>query len=177
MDFGYRPAVSAIIDRLKEALNEKCLPRKLSPDESQQVPCKIIEAVPPEQTSLGGCGRAGRADAEDLVTKAVKQELTRTGVCGGETERNCDDYTYCEILQLTGDGLTACLNEPAPKVTGWCYVDDAQGNPELVAGCPQSSRQVLRFFGEEAETPAKGATTFIACKGASLEDTAVTALK
>lgn len=177
-DFGYRPAVTAIIDRLKEALNEKCLPRQLSPDESQQVPCKIIESVPPEQSGLT-CDRKGRAVADDTVIKAVKAELKRTGVCDGDTGRSCDSYTFCEILQLTGDGLNACLNEVNPDVNGWCYVDDAQGNPDLIARCPASQRQVLRFFGDPSEggTPAKGATTFIACKGASLDDTAVTALK
>ncbi|MGE0324636.1 MAG: hypothetical protein AB7S68_20115 [Polyangiaceae bacterium] len=184
VDYGYRPAVTAIIDRLKEALNEKCLPRKLQPDSENpdpnlaaQVPCKIIESVPPEQVANLSCSRAGRADADPAVIKAVKAELTRTGVCGKDTGRSCDEYLYCEILQLTGGELTQCLNEVAPAVTGWCYVDEAQGNPDLIARCPASQRQVLRFFGDQAETPARGATTFIACKGASLEDTSVTALK
>jgi len=52
-DYGYNPAVKAIIDRLKDALKGKCLPRPLVPVDHEQddlvkgqVPCKVIEAAP-----------------------------------------------------------------------------------------------------------------------------------
>jgi hypothetical protein len=41
--FGYRPAVTAIINRLKNALNNTCLPQKLDPDPNcGSVPCLVI---------------------------------------------------------------------------------------------------------------------------------------
>ena len=43
-DYGYRPAVKAIIDRLKQALSGQCLPRTLTTNADGQVPCLIIEA-------------------------------------------------------------------------------------------------------------------------------------
>ena len=61
-DYGYNPAVKAIIDRLKEALKGKCLPRPLVPNNSAdtkdglepgQVPCAVVEAVLPQNGSCG----------------------------------------------------------------------------------------------------------------------------
>ena len=40
--YGYRPAVNAIIDRLKNSLSNQCLPQKLQPDTSGVVPCLIL---------------------------------------------------------------------------------------------------------------------------------------
>jgi len=168
-DYGYRPAVTAIIDRLKEALSGRCLPRQLKPDADQLVQCKIIEA-----TSQPGidCSRPGRADPEPAVTKAVKAELTKSERCGGSTGVDCDGLAYCEIQQATGDQLTECLQqEVTQSVTGWCYIDANQGNPALIESCKATEKQLLRFVGKD--TPLKGATTFIACKGASLDDSIV----
>jgi hypothetical protein len=39
------------------------------------------------------------------------------------------------------------------------------GNPELVAECPATARQLLRFVGQGLR---RNATTFIACQGSSL---------
>ncbi len=45
-DFGYRPAIGAIVDRLKEALQDRCLPRPLDFDQAtSEVPCAIIEST------------------------------------------------------------------------------------------------------------------------------------
>src|SRR5205085_5186492 len=41
-DYGYRPAVRAIVDRLKNALANQCLPQQLVADASGQVPCLIL---------------------------------------------------------------------------------------------------------------------------------------
>ncbi|MCC6666789.1 MAG: hypothetical protein IT375_23765, partial [Polyangiaceae bacterium] len=51
-----------------------------------------------------------------------------------------------------------------------CYVEAARkiGNPALVAGCPETNRQVVRFAGDE--TPAPGANVVVACLGAALSE-------
>ena len=55
-DYGYRPAIGAIIDRLKVALGGQCLPRQLTPDENGEVQCLILEA---RNTLTAHCGRPG----------------------------------------------------------------------------------------------------------------------
>ncbi len=172
-DYGYRPAVTAIIDRLKEALSGRCLPRQLAPDENRLVQCKVIEAAP--QAGLD-CGRAGRGEPTAAVVDAVKSELRKSERCGGNSGVDCDSLTYCEILQAgdpttggTSAQLEECLDqEVTSNVTGWCYIDANQGNELLIEKCKATERQLLRFVGND--TPVKGATTFIACRGASLDD-------
>jgi hypothetical protein len=47
--YGYEPAVDAIIDRLKVALNARCLPRPLAVEagSSGELPCVVVEGAPP----------------------------------------------------------------------------------------------------------------------------------
>ncbi len=54
-DYGYRPAIGAIIDRLKTVLGGQCLPRTLTPHDNQQVSCLILEA----RNSQGQCNVRG----------------------------------------------------------------------------------------------------------------------
>ena len=53
-------------------------------------------------------------------------------------------------------------------IEGWCYVADTgaqqMGNAELVAECPATQRQILRFVGGGL---GDNTATFVACKGAS----------
>jgi hypothetical protein len=77
----------------------------------------------------------------------------------------------CELAPASGPGLEECLNATAGSTTpGYCYIDPfgetPQGNAELVANCPATNKQILRFVGPE--TPKPGATAFIACLGATL---------
>ena len=68
--------------------------------------------------------------------------------------------------------MQQCLNDEGGSDTpGYCYVhpfdhDNPQGNPKLVAGCADDKKRLLRFVGRD--TPKPGATTFIACLGATL---------
>ena len=73
-DYGYNPAVKAIIDRLKEALKGKCLPRPLVPAEQAQdgleagqVPCKVIEAVLPQNGGACSCTVDTNRDRKSVV--------------------------------------------------------------------------------------------------------------
>jgi len=183
-DYGYNPAVKAIIDRLKEALKGKCLPRPLVPAdepkdglETGQVPCKVIEAVLPQNGGVCSCPTdARRADTTDVLRKAVLDKLKEGESCGdtaGQTK--CEDFCTCELLQLTGSqaggDLNKCQNDASPPTTpGYCYINADPnevpvGNPELVKDCSADSKRLLRFVGD---TPAPGAIALVACLGASL---------
>ncbi len=169
--FGYNPAVAAIIDRLKEVLGGRCLPRQLVPnEETQQVPCAVVEATRTENPCDPARGR-GPVAAE--VVPAVHKQLQASGSCGGTTSIACDSYNLCEILQLKEEPQQQCLNTqnyPPTSVPGYCYIDAAQGigDDSLLVGCPATEQRKLRFVGEN--TPQSGSITFIACVGAAFTD-------
>jgi hypothetical protein len=186
-DYGYNPAVKAIIDRLKDALKGKCLPRPLVPADQEQdglevgqVPCKVIEAVLPPNGGACSCpAGAKRVDTTTVLRDAVLEKLKEGGTCGDkEGQSKCESFCTCELLQFTGSqpggDLNRCQNDAGtPSTPGYCYVNAAPnepnvGNPALVEGCSADSKRLLRFA---AETPAAGAIAMVACLGASLGST------
>ncbi|HET9933980.1 MAG TPA: hypothetical protein VFQ35_24925, partial [Polyangiaceae bacterium] len=180
--YGYNPAVSAIIDRLKEALKGKCLPRQLIPDENNdnKVPCAVIEATPPGAPCT--CDAAGRSPANEGIRPAVLKQLTENDTCGPKSPNQtpCEQFCLCEIQQYSGGDLDTCQTAPQPPgniTPGYCYVDPStadEGSQKraaqeaIVASCPATQKRLLRFAGEN--TPAKGAIAMIACLGANVQD-------
>jgi hypothetical protein len=167
-DYGYRPAIGALVDRLKGALKGQCLSRTLTPDEvTGQVSCLVLEA----RKTPGACECGAGRKAIALDHPAVQS--TRQDLLFATQQWNC----YCEIEQKRGDDLAACqsaapdtnpvLNADKKPVDGWCYIDASTappiGNPDVVAQCAASEKRVIRFVGKGE--PASGATTFITCSG------------
>jgi hypothetical protein len=134
-NYGYNPAVAAIVDRLKEVLTVKCLPRplslgvdctNLSPEEREdafcveqgqegKVPCAVIEVRPQDTDGCGVCGeQRGRVDlpADGKIETAAKEYLRNTGFCTGA---QCDTFCYCELNQFTDDQHES--NNPAGDLT------------------------------------------------------------
>lgn len=160
-NYGYNPAVGAIIERLKDALKGKCLPRPLEKDAEGKVLCKVIEA----QKSGCDCALPGRGPADPAILRAVRDQLELTGQCGKGTQESCDSWCECEILQETGADLTSCQSGGGAPA-GYCYVDS---DPMQLAKCPSNQQQLLRFMdgnNGQVKTPAQGAVAFIACLGA-----------
>jgi hypothetical protein len=187
LDYGYRPAISAIMNRLKSDIGPSCVPRQLTPNKDGQVPCLILEA-----RNTGGQCTCDTAKARREVTDAHKptvQAAKDHSIAQG-TNWDC----FCEIAQ-TGDPasiekglsspeeLEACQQDPiaAPLVAGgpqdkqpangWCYVDSTTtpptGNPELVKNCPLNEKRKVRFVGEG--NPLPNAMLFITCSGGNGE--------
>ncbi len=161
-NYGYRPAVKAIIDRLKQALKGQCLPRTLTPDPTtHEVPCLIIEASKsPTCNCDASQARAPVSSAHMPAEAAAKLDPLYT------TEQwNC----FCEITQTTGSALTDCQDNTSvmASTNGWCYVDasgaTAVGNPALVKNCPTGDERQVRFVGSGEPVP--GSTVFITCEG------------
>jgi hypothetical protein len=167
-DFGYRPAIGAIIDRLKVALGGQCLPRQLNPNPTTgEVGCLILEG-----RNTSGAGAGSMCDAfcksqpgRQPVAPEHQPALQTDDVKAAAKNSNLD--CFCELTQTSGDDLTHCQQDvTAPaSVYGWCYVDATigVGNPELVATCPDTERRLIRFVGNQV--PATGATLFITCSG------------
>ena len=164
-DYGYRPAIAALSERLKDGLKDPCLPRSLTPKPDGQVDCVILEAR--HGSSSCDCSGTARAPVANAHLSAVEAAAALPA-------SQANDYDcYCEVTQLAGEALDACQNVNSPSVTtsddapvdGWCYVDAtaeaAVGNPELVEHCAATEQRTIRFLGEGAVQP--GATLFITC--------------
>jgi hypothetical protein len=185
-DYGYRPAVDAVLgvlgDRLWTEDTGNCLPRKLTADAQGQVACTILEARntgqhldAPACDALCGtlAGRTAVPASDASLRTAVEKDPVSVAagvdcVCaipqlGGAPSPSCQDV---------GSPLAACECDPATipvldgkQVSGWCYVDASAspplGNPEILKSCPVTEQRQLRFVG--AGAPANGTITFIAC--------------
>jgi hypothetical protein len=191
-DYGYRPAIGAIIDRLKEQLQDRCLPRPLALDGAGNVPCSIVEARRKTNTTdaCQACGSiTARGDVNPQALPLLYQKMDQNGLCSGASCSS--NYCLCEVLPARRSGGIAADAPPnlaaeadcqtnevvADATDGWCYVDTTDpdnpvGSPALVAKCPATAKRKLRFVGDGRL--AGGSTTFVACLGASLtEDPAV----
>ena len=165
-DYGYRPAIGAIVDKLKQTLATQCLPRTLTPDERGQVSCLIIEARDP-----GGECTCDPADARFPVQTGHEPALDLPQRDAATSGRTC----FCEVPQLEGEALEVCRNEPGvglqaggKPVDGWCYIDATTipptGNPDLIGpSCSPAERRLIRFVGEGKARG--GAAHYITCAG------------
>jgi hypothetical protein len=175
-DFGYRPAIAAIIDRLKEQLGDRCLPRSLNTNPADgTVACNLVEANTRPENGNCVCDPAiARRAVDPVLDTVVRGQLAadRGNLCG-DGDPNCTGACLCEVLQVQQvtsnpqNALDVCQNdENASGVEGWCYIDADQGigNDALVENCPATQRRLLRFVGRGLEP---NTTTLVACTGSS----------
>jgi hypothetical protein len=174
-DYGYRPAIGAIIDRLKTVLGGQCLPRTLTPGDEGRVSCLILEAR--NSQNACDCDLPGRQGVQEDHTRA--KEAVLADPIAKPSGWDC----VCEIVQVPNshdavpdaEERDACLNnleEPVQtasgqEVNGWCYVDATTspplGNPTIVEKCAETEKRIIRFVGAGEALP--GATLFITCSG------------
>ena len=170
-NYGYNPAVSAIIERLKEGLGEKCLPRPLItvPDKggslSPATACHVIEVQAIDRCD---CAQAGRSAAPSALVSSVLQQLALSGTCGpspGQPKCDAANFCLCQINQETAADLDSCVaNQPTTRA-GFCYIDDSTSS--ALRQCPLNQQQKLRFVEQQGvKIPAPGAVMFLACDGA-----------
>ena len=164
-DFGFRPAIGAVLEQLTSRLAGECLDSSITPAASGQVPCTLLEAAKVDGSCT--CSGAGRAMPGAAQACAIQQLLKEQADEGW----NC----VCELTQLSGNALAACQNDASTDspmvngqpVNGWCYVDStvapAVGNPDLTAQCPGAAGRLFRFVGHGQ--PSANATTLVSCTG------------
>lgn len=187
-DFGYNPAVAAIVDRLAEKLGGECLSTSLvRDDKTGQVPCVVVETRSKIQRGGGAqdldCGLSGRLPVTDEIHDALLDQLEESGVCYFESTPKdkrtgnvaCDSYQMCSIRQLEVSSVEGqyCLNSPladsgSPGEAGYCYIDEAQGNPNLLGECTPNAKQRFRFvYPQSAPTPQSATTLYFVCDDAA----------
>lgn len=163
-DYGYRPAIGAIIAQLKTVIGEQCLPRVLETDEEDQVNCVVFEAK-----HTGGSCSCDKSEARLPMTETRRSVITQVKDQNPDNNWDC----FCEIPQLKGDARDTCQSVPGNNpqsasgepVDGFCYVDATTdppvGNENLVARCPTNEKRMLRLVGKGE--PSFGSTVFMAC--------------
>ena len=188
-DFGYRPAVGALLERLGSRIVGECFGRTLGADPEGRVDCVVIEG---RSTASCDCSVPGRIpvppDHQGAVTAMQQSNPSQDLTC------------FCEIPQLEngagavpsadcvgnydqpGYELCACQHTPpqAPvlsggsPVDGWCYVDpdNGVGSSAVVDACPSDDRRILRFVG--AGSASGTSTLFISCNIEELHDASPT---
>jgi hypothetical protein len=169
-DYGYRPAIGTIIDRLRAVLAGTCWGQQLEYDKDGAVPCIVLEGTkyPEGTTSCPKCEDRGARTTPDADAKKALE--------GNSSYVENGLQCVCEIPGAkVGPDLTACIDsaEDIPtangvNVSGWCYVDPSgrsTANANLVLTCPSDARRMIRFVGDG--NPQSGSLTFLQCKGAS----------
>ncbi len=161
-DYGYSPAVGAILDALKGRLQDvQCLDFSLKPDAAGAVDCIVLESSKDDVCKCGD--KPGHIDPPANHDSIVAQ------VQGSQffvEDHNC----MCEVETLVGDDLHECqFEKDVPKgVDGWCYLDRTPTNPvgegKLVPPlCGDYEARMLRIVGEGQ--PSAGSTLHIWCSG------------
>jgi hypothetical protein len=130
--YGYRPAMDAIVNRLRSALATQCLPNRLDIDltaNPPRVPCLVLGtfAGPPGAAGVPTqCSDVkGKAftNAEPSVLQEFKNDQHAAWVQGGRKGPDPSTNLTCEVNQVTPN--TPC---DVNGESGWCYVENS-GNP------------------------------------------------
>ena len=157
-NYGYRPAVAAIIDRLKAALSNACLPRKLVPLSDGSVPCLVLVTLPGAGSCLNptcpaGMGLNVPSNPSVLKSFCASQEASYMGPKNAPGDPALQ--SVCELTQLIQGTAPAADFQggscSASPDHGWCYVEGAAAN-----GCSQAI-----VFG--ANSPPPGSVTSLSC--------------
>jgi hypothetical protein len=159
--FGYRPAVNAIINRLKNALSVQCLPQKLTADANGNVPCLILVTLP----MMGGQDQCKRPNQglspppPDVFSRFRDAQHAAWVQSGGATSALIDPYLLpiCQLQELVPMTTTNAGDFPAGQdcsastKPGWCYIEG-----QAAGSCPQ---QVIFTAGQ----PPPGASVNLQC--------------
>jgi hypothetical protein len=138
--YGYRPAVAVIIDRLKAALNDTCLPQPLIALPGGGVSCLVLVQIPDGQAGVSGSCQSPTCPASAGLTAPSQDVLGRycqgledtynqeVADNGGSTHGLTDpaNVPVCALRQLTIANFPndfpsgSCATETSDK--GWCYL-------------------------------------------------------
>ncbi len=164
--YGYRPAVAVLVDRLKTALNNQCLPEKVGAIDggTGAVPCLVLVRLP---ASAGGscknpnCAADMGLYAPGAVTPSAATPTLDLGVLNDFCDAQEGNYvsggglpgaigdpanqSVCMLRQLTSNDPTASAEFADGSCSsstnaGWCYVTEAaaHGCGEAIQFAPKA---------------------------------------
>ena len=144
--YGYRPAVAAIIDRLRDTLDADCLPQQLQVD-AGAVDCLILLQIPNGAAGTTGtcmnpvCPAAAGLSVPkpEVLTRYcqnLEDQFDAQGRAAGGGGVDPANVPVCALQQLTPSSFPndfpdgSCAAQTNDK--GWCYLTGAAAK-----GCPQ----------------------------------------
>jgi hypothetical protein len=140
----FTPALDAIIERIGAVLDRVCLPRKLNPDASGLVACRVVEELP----AVGDVTTCEAAS--QLADPACATDPSRCSrIAAGQLP---DGRAVCEIVQRPVVGQTL------PTAPGWFYDDFTETVQE---GCDETRPQRIGFTA--GSEPVNGAQIRLEC--------------
>ena len=145
--YGYRPAVAAIIDRLKGVLTHACLPSKIGVAPDGSVPCAVLVTLP----GAGSCsnptcptGAGLTVPPKDVLDDfCASQEAIYPGQKGAPGDPALQ--SVCQLTQLTASANPVDFDAKAPapprliRAGAMC-----RGPVRMGARRPSSSRPIRR---------------------------------
>jgi hypothetical protein len=158
--YGYRPAVATIVNRLKNALTNQCLPETLTQDSTGAVPCLILATLPatsqqnknnPENDCNNASAGLAIPDPTTLAQFLQTAEAAWIANGGADGGAGQDPKTLptCVVSQITN--VPAGSTCKTSNTAGWCYVSGAAAGT-----CPQA---IVFTSG----TPPSGSTINLQC--------------
>ena len=172
---GYNPVVDAVIDRLTDTADTRCLTERIGVDDRGLPSCRFFEVTREPFPAPCSGDPPGRRLPDDSAQALVRTEMRDLDMCGQALD--CGVFSICEILPA-GDSLDSptyqeCLAARDADIqfaAGFCYLDatidrtgdgavncteecyvsgapdcDCLGNPELLRECPEATRRNFRI--------------------------------
>ena len=138
-DYGYRPAVRSLIDRLKNALANQCVPQELTASNCGDFPCLILETLgtPGPQSDCDKYASAGLSQPSDLVLQKFREQQKQLqGTIGPDAGPGVDKSKnpVCQVQQLVPADTKpspACVS--AAKTSNVLYSSSFAGNGSCAA--------------------------------------------
>jgi hypothetical protein len=153
--YGYRPAVNAIVNRLKNALSTQCLPQKLNVQADGTVPCLLLASFPANAMGQNYCDKTQNGGIPGLsppdpgvLARFQGPAIAAWTKLGSDPATDPRKQPVCQLTQIGADMANqVCVSGGV----GWCYVEGGAGG-----GCPQ---QILFT----ANQPPQGAIVSLQC--------------
>jgi hypothetical protein len=142
--YGYTPAVSTIVDRLKNALTGQCLPRKFNVKADGTIDCLMLEVLPEGATTCDPAKNKKKPEA------AIEAKFREGLIAAKDTERA--KRTICEVTPVVTAPGSDCGPGDKP---GWCYVQNTDA-AKPAGRCGQK----VQF---QKDTLVNGSTVFLQC--------------
>jgi hypothetical protein len=173
--YGYRPAMTAIVDRLKNSLATQCLPQQLTPASCGNVPCLVLETLPPGTTSCNASVGLSPPPSDVLQSFVAAQHTQWASNGGADAGLGPDPATLttCEVTQLVPNGTfdPSCSTASAESTSYYQYIDFAAGSCAAsttpgwcyTTGTATGSSCSQAILFSASGTPPSGATVSLEC--------------
>jgi len=139
-DYGYRPAMRAIVERLESQLASQCLPQPLAVDANGDVSCQVLVVAPggcDPQKGLSVPSEAVRGPFDAQRLQDLQREVDASGNPHVVTPAELDPVCVLHPLHAKDFPNQTCEGS---KQAGWCYVTGAAAGT-----CALGQSQAIKF--------------------------------